>query len=312
MKILVTGANGFIGHALCRHLLMLRHLVVPTVRRHSDLPDAITVSEASSDVWTEVLECCDSVVHLAGRAHVLRESASDALAEFRRVNTEATLRLARQSAVAGVKRFVYISTIGVNGNLTSGAPFTELTEPQPHDAYSVSKYEAELGLMAIQKESGMEVVIIRPPLVYGPGAKGNLVILLKWVLKGIPLPLGCVTNKRSFIALDNLLDFIGLCADRELSPKAANQIFLIADGEDVSTTEFLRRVAAAYGRASRLFPFPTALLQICALLAGKKIIANRLLHSLVIDASKARELLDWRPPVKMDEQLRRMSHATFV
>lgn len=311
MKILVTGANGFIGRALCQNLINSSHSVLPVVRSYSAFPNAIFVNEYYSSNLTKPLMDCDCVIHLAARAHILRENSTDALSEFRLANTEATLQLARLSADAGVRRFVYISTIGVNGNLTTCAPFTELSEPHPHDAYSISKYEAELGLIAIEKETGIEVVIIRPPLVYGPGSKGNFFTLLKFVLKGIPLPLGSVNNKRSFIALDNLIDFIGLCADRKRSPSAANQIFLISDGDDVSTSELLRRVATAYGFSARLFPFPTVWLRNCALLLGKGAVANRLLNSLVIDASKARELLGWTPKVNMNEQLRKLSHAAF-
>lgn len=312
MKVLVTGASGFVGRALCEHLHKLSYLVVPIVRRPCNLLNAVVVPEDSIDDWAKVIMGCHSFVHLAGRAHIMPESDCNPLIAFRKVNTEFTLFVARQCAAAGVRRFVYISSIGVNGNVTNGTPFTEFSLPNPHNEYAISKYEAEFGLKAIEQETGMEVVIIRPPLVYGPGAKGSFTKMLSWALKGVPLPLGGIHNCRSFIALDNLVDFIALCVDIERSPLAKNQVFLIADGEDVSTSEFLRRIAISYNRKSYLIPIPVGFLRFGAWIFGKKDIADRLFGSLVVDASKAREMLGWYPPVEMNQQLRKMSRAPLL
>lgn len=253
----------------------------------------------------QVLSDCDVVVHSAARAHITREGFSEPLSEYRKVNRDATLVLARLAAEAGVKRFVYISSIGVNGNQNI-YPFSEIDKPDPHDPYSISKFEAEQGLVSLVKETDMEVVIIRPPLVYGPGAPGNFARLVKWVKKGVPLPLGLVSNKRSLVALDNLVDFIVLCADRELSPKAANEVFMISDDEDISTSELLSNVANAYNVKSRLLPIPVGIMKYAAKLLGKSELANRLFGNLQIDSSKARDLLRWNPVVTMEEQLAKM------
>jgi nucleoside-diphosphate-sugar epimerase len=247
----------------------------------------------------------DVVVHVAARAHIMRDEVSDPLAEYRRVNRDATLALARMAAEAGVNRFVFVSSIGVNGNQTV-KPFSESDEAHPHDAYSLSKYVAEQGLLAIARETGMEVVIIRPPLVYGVNAPGNFGSLVKWVKKGVPLPLGAVRNLRSLVALDNLVDFIALCADPDRSPNAANEVFLISDGVDVSTSDLLLKVAKACGVKSRLLPVPVGLMRFAAKVLGKGAVADRLFGNLQVDSSKARDLLGWKPVVTMDEALERM------
>jgi nucleoside-diphosphate-sugar epimerase len=251
--------------------------------------------------WNDALAGVDSVVHLAARAHIMNDEVADPLAEYRRVNVDGTRNLARQAAAAGVKRFIFISSIGVNGNINT-RPFTEDDTPNPAELYAQSKWEAEQGLWEIQRETGMELVIIRPPLVYGPSAPGNFGSLLKWVEKGIPLPLGAVHNRRSLVALDNLVDFIITCIDH---PAAANQTFLVADGEDLSTTELLRRVGRAMGKPVRLIPVPMGLLQAGARLLGKQEMARRLCGSLQVDIAKARTMLSWKPPVAVDEGLRR-------
>lgn len=310
-SVLVTGASGFIGQAVCACADREGWTARAALRKPQDLPsdvESVVVGEVNGTTdWGQALRDIESVVHLAARAHVLREKAADPVAEFRRVNTEGTLNLARQAAAAGVRRFVFVSSIGVNGNQTSGAPFTEGDEPKPHDLYAVSKFEAEQGLREIAAETGMEVVIIRPPLVYGPGVKGNFARLVRWGRKGVPLPFGALQNRRSLLALDNLVSFIALCADSAKSPKAANEVFLISDGEDVSTAELLRKVARAYGTKAHLIPVPPGWMRFGARLLGKSAMADRLLGSLVIDSSKARELLDWQPVVTMDEQLRKMA-----
>jgi len=241
------------------------------------------------------------VIHAAARAHIMKEDLADPVVEYRQVNVDGTVNLARQAAEAGVRRFIFISSIGVNGNINI-KPFTEDDTPKPADPYAQSKLEAEQGLWEIQHETGMELVVIRPPLVYGPNAPGNFGSLTRWIDKGVPLPLGAIQNQRSLVALDNLVDLITTCIDH---PAAANQVFLAGDGQDLSTTELLRSVARAAGKPSRLIPIPSSLLMLAATLLGKKAVAQRLLGSLQVDISKARDLLEWEPPISVEEGLRR-------
>jgi len=232
----------------------------------------------------------------------MAEMALNPLDEFRRVNVQGTLNLARQAAKSGVYRFVFISSVGVNGAATLKKPFTEEDQAQPHSLYAQSKYEAELGLKALATETGMEVVIIRPPLVYGPGAPGNFGSLMRWLQRGIPLPLGAIHNQRSLVALDNLIDLIVTCIDH---PGAANQTFLVSDGEDVSTTELLRRMGRAMNCPARLVPVPAGFLKTAAALLGKRDMAQRLCGSLQVDIRKTREMLGWRPPLTLDQGLKK-------
>lgn len=310
---LVTGGNGFIGNFLIKKILANGSQVIAPVRYISTTAhpicqnlDWIALGTFNLQThWLPTLENVHTVVHCAGRAHVMHENAFDALALYRLENFQTTLHLAQQAAAAGVQRFVFLSSIGVNGNQTT-VPFTEAATPNPHDDYAVSKLEAEQALLALAAQTGMEVVIIRPPLVYGPGAPGNFASLVRWVQRGLPLPLGAVHNQRSFVALDNLVSLVLLCADRARSPQAANQVFVVADGEDVSTSTLLRKVARAAGRPSRLLPVPASWLRAGAGLLGKRAVADRLLGNLQVDATKARTLLGWRPVVTMDEQLAKM------
>ena len=312
---LVTGATGFVGRLLVGTLLNDGVDIVAAVRKKSDLlPDEAKQIEvgdfqAKTD-WRVAIKSVSVVVHLAARVHVMQDNVLDPLAEFRKINTFATLNLAKQAAEAGVKRFIFISSIKVNGEMTElNKPFRSDDQFIPDDPYGLSKYEAEQGLLAIAKETGMEVVIIRPPLVYGPGVKANFSAMMKWVNKSVPLPLGAIHNQRSLVALDNLVDFIALCADREKSPKAANQVFLISDGEDVSTTTLLQKVASAFDKKPRLIPVPVELMIFAAKLIGKGDVANRLFGSLQVDSSKARNLLGWKPVITMDEQLKKTVDA---
>jgi len=249
--------------------------------------------------WQDALAGVTSVAHLAGRVHVIHERATDPLAQFRRVNTFGTVNLARQAAQAGVKRFVFLSSVKVNGER---GIYSEAAPSAPLDAYGISKSEAELGLRQLAAETGMDIVIVRSPLVYGPGVKANFQTLMHAVGRGIPLPLGAIHNKRSLVALDNLVDFILTCMQH---PAAANETFLVSDGEDLSTTDLIRRLARAMGRPACLIPVPASVLLAGAIMLGRRDMAQRLLASLQVDISKARQLLGWVPPISVDEGLRR-------
>jgi nucleoside-diphosphate-sugar epimerase len=305
--LLLTGGTGFIGQALIERLLSdgCYQPAVAIRRRVVDFPSgvlSVQVGDLSLNTdWSVALAGARVVIHAAARAHVLSETADDPLAEFRQVNVSGTLALAQQAVQAGVKRFIFISSIGVNGNQSS-RPFTVDDMPNPIEPYAVSKYEAELGLRQLAAETGMEVVIIRPPLVYGPNAPGNFGRLIKTVNKGLPLPLGAIQNRRSLVALDNLVDLIVTCIDH---PAAANQTLLVSDGEDLSTTELLRRMGTALGKPARLLPVPSWLLETGAALLGKQALSQRLCGSLQVDIGKTRELLNWTPPVSVDEALRK-------
>jgi len=302
MRILVSGASGFIGRALCLKLKSEGLDYLGAVRKNTFIQNCVIIGEVNSDTnWNSVVNGVDIVVHTAARAHVRKDEVSDPLEEYRNVNVEGTLNFARQSAASGVKRFIFISSIGVNGNI-SKHPFSEDDEPSPVGFYAQSKWEAVQGLWNIQRETGIEVVIIRPPLVYGPGAPGNFGSLMRTIEKGIPLPLGAIHNQRSLVALDNLIDLIMTCMKH---PAAANQVFIAGDGQDLSTTELLRGLGYAMGRPARLIPVPAGLLMFGAALLGKKMVAQQLLGSLQVDISKARELLGWVPPVSVDEALKR-------
>jgi nucleoside-diphosphate-sugar epimerase len=244
----------------------------------------------------------DVVVHTAARVHMMADTVADPLAEFRRVNVEVSLRLAREAAAVGVRRFVFISSVKVNGEASlAGQPFTEQDAVGPQDDYGISKMEAEQGLRQIAADTDMEVVIIRPPLVYGSGVRANFAALMRAVQRGWPLPLGAVQNKRSLVALDNLVDFIITCINH---PQAANQTFLVSDGQDLSTTDLVRGMAHAAGVPARLLPVPVGALQAGATLLGKGDAVQRLCGNLQVDISKARSLLGWAPPVSVEEGLR--------
>lgn len=303
MKVVVTGGTGFVGTALIDRLLREERFEVRGAVRGASraLPagvESVMVGELTPDtVWGPTVSGADVVVHLAARVHMMRDRAADPTAEFQRVNVLATRNLARQAAQAGVKRFVYLSSVkGVGDGASNDGAFDS------RDAYGLSKRAAESALRDATASTGMEVVIIRPPLVYGPGVKANFQMLMRAVSRGVPLPLGAVHNRRSFIALDNLVDFIVTCIEH---PAAANEIFTVSDGEDLSTPDLIRRIARAMGRPARLIPIPAPLLMAAARLLGKGEVADRLLGSLQVDCSRAREVLGWKPPISVDEGLRR-------
>jgi nucleoside-diphosphate-sugar epimerase len=308
--LLVTGATGFLGTALVKRLAVTDGFEVrASVRREVGmLPAGVSrslVRDVSPDTdWRHALDDVDGVVHLAARVHAMTDGSADPLAEYRRVNVAGTLALARQAAAAGVRRFTFISSIKVNGESTRpGQAFRETDAPAPVDPYGVSKAEAEVALTDIASSTGMEVVVIRPPLVYGPGVKANFLTMSRWLARGIPLPLGAVReNRRSLVGLDNLVDLILRCLHH---PAAANQVFLAGDGEDLSTTDLLCRTAAALGVRARLIPVPVPLLVAGAGLLGMKDAVQRLCGSLQVDISKARRVLGWRPLLTVDEGLQR-------
>lgn len=298
--ILVTGANGFIGRALMAELAAQKSSVRGAVR-HSGafLPDCecVVVGEVNGNTdWHDALADATAVVHLAARAHITHETAEDSLAAFRAVNTEGTLNLARQAAQAGIRRFVFVSTTKVNGEGRESA-YTETDESAPEDAYAISKWEAEQGLRKIAAQTGMEIVVLRAPLVYGPGVGANFLRLLTAIDAGWPLPLGGIVNCRSLIYLGNLVDAIIVSLSH---PNAANTLFLLSDFEDVSTTELIRRLAAALDVKPRLFALPRTLIRQAAIVLNKRRAVDRLWGSLFINSSNIQRELDWLPPFSMD------------
>ncbi|SDT90771.1 UDP-glucose 4-epimerase family protein [Geopseudomonas guangdongensis] len=307
MNILLTGSTGFLGRSLVRQLNLQKGVSLAVALRSQGAPTELVahvVGEISTDTdWASAVAGQQVVIHAAARAHIMKDEVADPLAEYRRVNVEGTLSLARQAATAGAKRFIFISSIKVNGESTAlGKPFRVSDIPAPEDPYGLSKLEAEQGLLQLADETSMEVVIIRPPLVYGPGVKGNFASMIKLVENGLPLPLGAIHNKRSLVGIDNLVDLIIHCIDH---PAAANRVLLAGDGDDLSTTELLRAVGRAMGKSARLIPVPAAMLQLGAGLLGRKAMAQRLLGSLQVDISQTCELLDWKPPYTVEEGLRR-------
>lgn len=310
-RLLITGASGFVGDSLTKELLRLGCSVCISVHSVSCLINnakVVMVGEVNGYTnWSSPLLDVDTVIHLAARVHVMNDSAANPLSEFRKVNVEGTLNLARQAAFAGIKRFIFISSVKVNGEFTSvEKPFTEDDAANPQDAYALSKFEAERGLLQIAQQTGMQVVIIRPPLVYGPGVKANFASMMRAVKRGFPLPLGAIYNKRSFVYIDNLVSLILRCIDH---PAAANQIFLVSDGVDLSTTELLRECANALGVKARLLPVPQSWIEACAELVGKRDMAQRMCGNLQVDICKARELLGWAPRVTVKDGLKAFAQS---
>lgn len=306
-SVFVTGASGFVGRALVERLVADNIPCVAAVRRHVDsIPASVkTVNFDSLDEsfdWSTALVGQAVVVHCAARVHVMNDTVADPLAEFRKVNVGGTLHLAAQAAAAGVKRFVFVSSIKVNGDGTQpGSPYKADDVPGPTDPYGVSKREAEDGLRALAEKTGMEVVIIRPVLVYGPGVKANFLSMMRWLDKGVPLPFGAIGNSRSLVAIDNLVDLIVTCITH---PAAANQTFLASDGQDLSTTGLLTKMAEALNKRAYLLPVPAFMLKVAAAAVGKKDLSQRLLGSLQVDIAKTKAVLQWLPPVSVDAALR--------
>jgi nucleoside-diphosphate-sugar epimerase len=312
-KIFVTGANGFIGKSLCNTLVFNNRFVCGAVRDVKTSSDQIkspnmeyvSVGDINSKTnWKDILSGYDCVIHCAGRAHVLNKDKKDSLEPYRLINIEGTKRLAEQSAIAGIKRLVFLSSIGVNGNQTNDAkPFSIYDDPNPTEEYAISKYKAEKVLSEISSKTGLEIVILRIPLVYGHGAKGNFGRLLNLVRTGIPLPFGSIKNKRSFIGLDNLVDILICCVDHL---NAAGKTFLVSDGEDLSTADIIHNITFEMQRSSRLFPFPISLLKFIGFILGRQKEIKQILGSLQIDINYTCDILKWKPPLSIKEGIKRM------
>jgi nucleoside-diphosphate-sugar epimerase len=301
-SVLLTGANGFVGRQVAKTLLAREFKLTCALRQLSagmagSREVIIGNIDARTD-WSACLNDVDVVIHVAARVHVMDETSGDPLGEFRKVNVEGSLNLARQAVAAGVKRFVYVSSIKVNGEGTTGTPYTAFDTPAPLDPYGRSKLEAEVALLALSRENGLEVVIVRPPLVYGPGVRANFQRLMQLVKSGLPLPLGAIANRRSMVALDNLADLLVLCASH---PAAPGNVFLVSDGQDVSISELLRLLAGGMGKRACLIPVPQALIAWSARLVGKSAVADRLLGSLQVDIEHTKSTLDWAPVVAVRE-----------
>jgi nucleoside-diphosphate-sugar epimerase len=309
--VLVTGAAGFVGSAVCKELDLRGFDVYRHIRTEDHSINNVVLTGALTDhtPWFSALDGIDVVVHTAARVHMMEDRASDPLNEFRQVNRDATLHFARQAAKAGVKRFIFLSSIKAMGeSAPSGLPFNASQVAVPTDPYGISKYEAEKGLFELAGTTGMEVVIIRPPLVYGPGVRANFLNLIRLMQKQLPLPFGAVNNKRSLVALPNLVDLIRACLEH---PNAANQVFLVSDDQDLSTPELMRKIALASDKKSLLLPVPPMLLRLAGFLTGRKAVIERLCGDLRVDISTTKEQLNWAPPVTVEDALRQTVEAVI-
>jgi nucleoside-diphosphate-sugar epimerase len=313
--MLVTGANGFVGRGVLSAAARRGIPVRGAVRRPPDSPVQGTTYRAGLEIeavdgWAAALADVDVIVHAAARVHRLKDEAADPLAEYRRINVAGTMNVARQAAGAGVRRFVFLSSVKVHGERTlDGRPFSIADSPAPVDAYAVSKNEAEVALRQFARETGLEVVIVRPVIVYGPGVKANFAMMMRWLRRGVPLPFGAIHNQRSFVAVRNLADLILTCAEH---PGAVGETFLASDGEDLSTTSLLRRLAAALRVRARLIPVPATALQLGARAFGRPEIARRLCDSLRVDIGFTRDRLGWTPLIGVDDELRATAESYLL
>ncbi len=312
MNVLITGATGFLGTHLIHRLIRDGRYIPTATVRSASCPNTKIRSIAVGDLlpntdWTAALDKIDVVIHLAARVHIMQDTSDNPLDMFRTINTAGTLNLIQQADAAGVCRFIYLSSIKVNGENTTGRkPFTAVDNCHPIDPYAISKFEAEQGIIELSNQSDMEFVILRPPLVYGPGVKANFLSMMQWLDWGLPLPLGAINNQRSLVAVENLVDLIITCIEH---PPAGNRIFLVSDDEDVSTTELLQQIGDALGKPARLLPIPQTYLVKGLSLFGKRAVAQRLCESLQVDICETKDVLNWKPPVSMEEALARTAKA---
>ncbi len=311
-SVLVTGANGFVGSVLVPELSS-RGFDVGQLLRGKNYQDNLRIKSFYIDDLdgfvdlSEPLKDVDVVIHLAARVHVMTDKHTNPLAEYRRVNVESTMNLAVQAASSGVKRFIFVSSVKVNGEFTEkDILFKADDNPNPQDPYGTSKWEAETALMKLSKESGMEVVVVRPPLVYGPGVRANFLSMMTWLYKLIPLPFGSVDNRRSLIFIDNLVDLLIRVIDH---PKAAGEVFLVSDDHDISTTVLLKSMSSALGKKAKLIPVPLFLLKIVFNIMGKASLSQRLFGSLRLDISKTKKLLNWTPPVSFEDGIKKTARS---
>lgn len=307
-KILVTGATGFVGAELCSALRRRGAAVIGAVRKNACADQCDVGNLSGSTDWSRALAGCDVIIHLAARVHVMQDKSADPLRDYREVNVDATANLARQGAALGVKRFVFVSSIKVNGEETSARAFTPQDVPAPVDPYGQSKLEAERALMEIARETGMELVIVRPPLVYGPGVKANFLRLMQLVRRGWPLPFGGMRNRRSMVALDNLVDLLIVCAHH---PAAAGRVFMVSDGDDQSIASLITLMARAMNKRALLLPVPQQLISSAASALGKSAVASRLLGSLQVDITDTRNVLGWQPVITTEKAVQK-TVASFL
>lgn len=307
-KLLVTGANGYVGSALCRALCDHQISFVGSVREKTAQSQIKIGNLTGATKWSDALSGCDVIIHLAARVHVMKDKVSDPIAAYRETNVAATMNLARQAVELGVRRFVFVSSVKVNGEVTKDQSFTPHDIPMPIDPYGQSKLEAELALKELSHKTDLELVIIRPPLVYGPNVRANFLRLMRLVKSGMPLPFGAVHNRRSMVALDNLTDLLIVCSRH---PEAAGQTFMVSDDNDVSVSELIRMIASAMGKRSLLIPLPSSILTGAASILGKSEVANRLIGSLQVDISHTKATLGWKPIISMPDALHKtVEHFT--
>lgn len=305
--VLVTGATGFVGRFLCERLLSENFAVRGTLLESESTSSLVNGVEpvivkplGADTTWSHAVEGINTIIHLAARVHIMNDPSADPMVEFRKANVDGTARLASEAAKAGVKRLVFVSSIKVNGE-ESATPYTSHSTPNPSDPYGASKWEAEQILRKIENETGLEVVIIRPTLVYGPGVKANFLNMIKTINRGIPLPLASIRNKRSLIFIGNLVDALSTCT---VHPDAAGKTYLVSDGEDVSTPELIRQTASALGVPVRIFALPVSFMKLAGKLTGRSGAVKRLTGSLTVDISRIGQELGWKPPFTMEEGLR--------
>ena len=310
MNILITGSNGFLGQYLCQHLAEQSYSILAQTRKPQKFTHSAVTNinfDLNDDLDNIDLSHVDVIIHCAGRAHIMNEIAESPLKAYRHTNVQGTLNLAKKAAESGVKRFIYLSSIKVNGEETTINPFTPNDEFKTNDPYGLSKYEAEQALLELSKNTGLEIVIIRPVLIYGPNVKANFKSMVNLAIKKIPLPIGCLDNKRSMVSVYNLVDLIHVCMTH---PKAKNEVFLASDQDDISVKQLFEKLAYHQNNNLIILPVPKSLIAFLASLVGKKAMASRLCSELIVDTSKKTQLLGWTAPYTVDTSLQKMFNSS--